>query len=123
LRESRLVVGGGSEPVISFIGSELTDADLRGADLRSIDLRDADLRNADLRDADLQHADLRHAILMGADLRGADLRSADLRSAVLLAADIGYACFMDARLTSREQLAECRSHEYAILPDDAEHDY
>jgi hypothetical protein len=123
LRESQLVVGGSSEPVISFIGAELSDADLRGADLRSIDLRDADLRNADLRDANLRDAVLRHAILMGADLRGADLRSADLRSAVLLVADIGYACLIDTKLTSREQLAECRSLDDAILPDDTDHDY
>jgi uncharacterized protein YjbI with pentapeptide repeats len=120
LRESQLVVGGSSEPVISFIGAQLSEADLRGADLRGIDLRGADLRNADLRDADLRDANLRHAILMGADLRGADLRNADLRSTVLLAADIAEACLIDAQV-SREQLGECRSLEYAILPDDAEH--
>jgi Pentapeptide repeats (8 copies) len=76
LRESQLV-GGSSEPVIGFIGAELTEA---------------------------------------------DLRNADLRSTVLLAADIAEACLIDAQV-SREQLAECRSLEYAILPDDAEHNH
>jgi len=120
LRESQLV-GDRSEPIISFIGADLTDVDLRGTDLRSINLRDADLSRADLRDTNLRDTDLRHAILMVANLRGADLRGADLRGAVLLAADIGYACLIDAQVTE-EQLAYCRFLKDAIMPKDTEHD-
>jgi uncharacterized protein YjbI with pentapeptide repeats len=124
----------------------LVGADLRGAYLREADLRGADLSQADLRrepdlkeeeqgleGADLSAANLRGASLQGADLTGAILhpgaldppsdpssvkaflyqeylRDADLEDADLSGADLTGA------LVTRQQLAECRSIEGAIMP-------
>uniref|UniRef100_UPI003FD8144F pentapeptide repeat-containing protein n=1 Tax=Alistipes putredinis TaxID=28117 RepID=UPI003FD8144F len=56
----------GTNGILSCLGADLCDADLRCADLCGANLYGADLRGADLRGANLY----------GADLRGANLRDA-----------------------------------------------
>jgi uncharacterized protein YjbI with pentapeptide repeats len=77
-----------SLPRASFLGSNLSEADLRGAHLQesrfvSSNLRNANATGANLREAVFLRADLRQATLLKADCRNAHLQGADMRDATL----------------------------------------
>ena len=65
----------------SFIGADLSEADLRGANLYKANFSDADLSGANLGYADLRGANLTGADLTGAYLYNANLSKADLSGA------------------------------------------
>ena len=72
----------------SFLGSNLTNANLSNADLVQTIFFNANLANANLSNADLGHtifinANLANANLTNADLTNADLTNADLMNAIL----------------------------------------
>jgi uncharacterized protein YjbI with pentapeptide repeats len=93
-------------------GMDLTQQILR-TDLSFANLFGADLSGATLSGADLSGANLSRANLSHADLSGADLSRANLSHADLSGADLS-----GARDLTRKQLAEARSIEGTMLPDD-----
>jgi len=89
LVEAELVqrVEGGSGPIITLAGADLSDANLSDANLSKADLSNADLRYANLSGANLSDANLSPAFLSGANLSEANLSGADLSDATLSDAD------------------------------------
>ena len=85
----------------SFSGAVLEDAHLSGADFSRALLDGAVLRQADLESAVLREASLRDADLRGASLRSCDCAGSDLSGAYLWKADISFASFEHAVVTSR----------------------
>jgi len=71
------------EPLISFRGADLSEANLAKVNLSHINFEGVSLRNANLRQANLRQANLKNASLKGADLRGADLTDTNLDGADL----------------------------------------
>lgn len=76
-----------------FKGSNLERATLEDANLRNSDLQWADLEGANLRNAVLSEAILDSAKLSNANLQNAELGSADLKNAILDSADLKGANF------------------------------
>ena len=97
LYESQLIEK--DKVVVSLIGADLSEANLRDAYLH-----DAGLYGANLRGADLSEANLRDAHLYGADLRGANLSGADLSGAEV-----------------SDELSRAKSLEGATMPDGMKH--
>lgn len=73
LRDSQLIGGVKTSPIVSF-----HKADFRGADLSGTNLNWANFRTANLLQANLREAELHWVNLQRADLRKADLTMADL---------------------------------------------
>ena len=83
---------------VSFLGFDLSNADLKQADLLNARLIRADLSGANLNQAVLSGADLRTSNLRGTDLSVANLQSANLENADLSGADLYAADFNGADL-------------------------
>src|SRR5690606_2698815 len=84
----RLVAPGGSFVGLDLSGADLTGSRLAGADFRGARLAGATLTLSTLSGADFTGADLRQATVLLADLRGASFTDADLRGAVVVLADL-----------------------------------
>jgi uncharacterized protein YjbI with pentapeptide repeats len=125
LIEAELVqsVEGGSGPIITLAGADLSEANLSEATLRYVGLFGADLSNANLSYDNLSHADLTQADLSNATLRyvglsEANLSNADLRYANLSKADLSDATLSDADGVTEEQLEEqAQTLAGATMPD------
>jgi uncharacterized protein YjbI with pentapeptide repeats len=96
--------------------AKLDGADLAFADLRKANLYWASLEHASLAFAELFDANLANASLSGADLNFAWLNGADLRKAALSSANLSDVKLDRANVTE-EQLADCESLKFAIMPD------
>ena len=88
----------------TFIGSNLSQANLdsvtaQGVNFSQADLALANLSRANLQDANFLAADLSSATLQGTDLTGADLLGTNLRNALLLGADLSEANVLNADFT------------------------
>ena len=83
---------------VSFVGFDLSNADLNQVDLRNARLVRSDLSGANLNQAVLSGADLRTSNLRGTDLSVANLQSANLENADLSGADLYAADFNGADL-------------------------
>jgi uncharacterized protein YjbI with pentapeptide repeats len=91
-------------------GADLGEAELIGAQLPEADLRGANLSLANLSEANLNGTELSRANLIGANLSKAGLSGANLSRAILSGAEV-----------TAEQLAQVKSLEDAILPDDTKY--
>ncbi|MFS0519599.1 pentapeptide repeat-containing protein [Nostoc sp. UIC 10607] len=85
---------------ISFMGYNLSKANLKKANLRGANFSKANLKKANLRGADLSEANLTNTNLSGADLSGANLTNTNLSGADLSGANLTNTNLKDAEFTT-----------------------
>ncbi|GAB4115047.1 MAG: hypothetical protein Fur005_23220 [Roseiflexaceae bacterium] len=106
----------------SYVGADLSDADLRGVRGQGLQFIRSDasrirLRGADLRSAIFDRVLLAQADLLAVDLRDAKIIASDLDAACLYAANLGNAWLIDVRLTNADLRSTVLANAHLVRAD------